>query len=212
MSISLTYFLYVYLLFVGYLIVNSHSFQILSNHFSLINHWLISRTYCASDFGLYDGHSSVLQGSIGIISTIFKFESNRIHASGINVSFIRNGYIHVLLNKKSIQSVSGKFSLYMSHNCSDSGVSAISKLKHLSLQQIFGLSVSHASYLKMRKDMIKSRMNIVIQIVILYDFFIRTCYVVNICFIVISTVGRNPFVYLLCGFFSRKLLRNDGTV
>lgn len=172
MSISLTYFLYVYLLFVGYLIVNSHLSQILSNHFSLINHWLISRTYCASDFGLYDGHSSVLQGSILMISTILKSESNRIHASGIKVFFIQKEYIHVLLNTKSIQFVSGKFSLYMSHSCSDSGVSATSKLKHLLLQQIFGLSVSHTSYLKTRKDVIKSRMNIVIQIVILYDFFI----------------------------------------
>ena len=109
----------------------------------------------------------------------------------------------------SIQLLSDIDSLYISHNWRDSGVSAISRLKQVLLQQIFGLSVSHASYLKMRKDMIKSRMNIVIQIVILYDFFIRTCYVVNICFIVISTVGRNPFVYLLCGFLSRKLLRNN---
>ena len=159
--------------FPRYLIVNSHFSQILRNHFSLINCWLISRTYCASAFGLYDGHSSVLQGFILMISTIFKSESNRIHASGINVFFIQNGYIHVLLNTKSIQFVSGKFSLYMSHSCSDSGVSAISRLKHFLLQQIFGLFVSHALYLKTRKDVIKSSINMMIQIVILVVFSMR---------------------------------------
>jgi hypothetical protein len=50
--------------------------------------------------------------------------------------------------------------------------SAISALKQVLLQQIFGFSISHASYLKIRKDVIKSKMNIVIQIVIFNDFFI----------------------------------------
>ena len=199
--ISHIYFLYVYVLFfIDYLIVNSHSSQIWNNHFSLINHWFISKTYCASDFGLYDGHSSVLQGSILIISTIFKSESIRIHASGINVFFIQKEYVHVLLNTKSIQFVSGKFFLYMSHSCCDSGVSAISRLKQLLLQQIFGFSVSHALYLNTRKERFKSRMNVIVQIIIFVDFFMWTCYVVNIFLVVISTVGRNPFVCLLCGF------------
>lgn len=146
--------------------------QICSSHFSLINHWLISKTYCASDLGLYEWHSSVLHGSIWIISTIFKFESNRIHASGINVFFIQNECIQFSSKMKSIQSLSDKNSLYISQSWRNSGVSAISRLKHVLLQQIFGFSVSHASYLKMRKDVIKIMMNRIIQIVILDDFFI----------------------------------------
>ena len=67
---------------------------------------------------------------------------------------------------KSIQSLSDRDSLYISHNWRDSGVFAISKLKHLLLQQIFGLSVSHASYLNTRKDMIKTKMNRIIQFII----------------------------------------------
>jgi hypothetical protein len=59
----------------------------------------------------------------------------------------------------------------MSHSWRDSGVSAISKSKHVLLQQILGFSVSHASCLKMRKDMVKIRMKMTIRIVILYDFF-----------------------------------------
>jgi len=72
---------------------------------------------------------------------------------------------------KSIQSSSDRCSLCISHNWRDSGVSAISRLKQALLQQIFGLSVSQASYFKMRKDVIKSGMNIVIQIIILVDVF-----------------------------------------
>ena len=72
---------------------------------------------------------------------------------------------------KSIQSSSDRCSLCISHNWRDSGVSAISRLKQLLLQQIFGFSISHASYLNMRKDMIESRINIMIQIVIFVDFF-----------------------------------------
>ena len=149
--------------------LSSHLSQILSNHFSLINRWLISRTYCASDFGLYDGHSSVLQGSIWIISTIFKSESNRIHARGIKVFFIQNEWAHILSKTKSIQSSSDSSFLYISHSWRNSGVAAISRLKQVLLQQIFGFSISHASYLKMRKDVIKIRM--MIQIVIFADFF-----------------------------------------
>jgi hypothetical protein len=73
---------------------------------------------------------------------------------------------------KSIQSLSDRDSLYMSQSWRDSGVLAISRLKHVLLQQIFGFSISHASYLKTRKDMIKNRINRIIQVVILYDFFI----------------------------------------
>ena len=162
-----------------------------------MSHWLISKTYWASAWGLYDVHGSDLHGSIWIISTIFKLESNRIHASGIKVFFIRNEYVHILLNMKSIQSSSDKLSLYISHNWRDSLLSAISRLKHMLSQQIFGLSFSHASYLKMRKDVIKSRMKMMIQIVILADFFMKSCYVVNIWLIVISTVGRNPYEFYI---------------
>jgi hypothetical protein len=73
---------------------------------------------------------------------------------------------------KSIQSLSDRDSLYMSQRWRDSGVFAISILKHVLLQQIFGFSVSHVSCLKMRKDMTKIIMNRTIQIVILDDFFI----------------------------------------
>ena len=72
---------------------------------------------------------------------------------------------------KSIQLLSGKYSLYMSQSWRDSGVSAISKLKHVLLQQIFGFSVSHVLYLNTRKEMIKIRMKTSIQIVIFDDFF-----------------------------------------
>ena len=150
---------------------NIHLSQTWSNHFSLINHWLISNTYCASDCGLYDGHSSVLQGSIRIISTIFNSESNRIHANGISVFFIQNEWAHILSKTKSIQSSSDSSSLYISHSWRNSGVAAISRLKQVLLQQIFGFSVSHASYLNMRKDTIESRMNIMIQIVNFVVFF-----------------------------------------
>lgn len=153
-------------------ILSLHLSQICSSHPSFINHWLISKMYWDSDLGLYDGHSSVLHGSIWIISTIFKSESNRIHASGIKVFFIQNEWIQLSSKIKSIQSSSDRDSLYISQSWRNSGVSAISKLKHVLLQQIFGFSVSHASYLKMRKDAIKIRMKKVIQIVILYDFFI----------------------------------------
>ena len=153
-------------------ILSLHLSQILSNHFSLINLWLISKTYCASDFGLYDGHCSVLHGSIWIISTIFRFESNRIHASGIRVFFIQKEWIQFSSKMKSIQSFSDKDSLYMSHSWRDSLSSAISRLKHVLLQQIFGFSVSHTSYLKTRKDIIKNRMKMIVQIVILDVFFI----------------------------------------
>ena len=146
--------------------------QICSSHFSLINHWLISKTYCASDFGLYEWHSSVLHGSIWIISTIFKFESNRIHASGINVFFIQNECIQFSSKMKSIQSLSDKNSLYMSHSWRDSLLSAISTLKQLLLQQILGFVFSHVLYLKMRKEMLKIRIKMIIQVVILDDFFI----------------------------------------
>ena len=151
--------------------INSHLSQILINHLSLI-HWLISRTYCASDCGLYVVHSSVSHGSIWIISTILKSESNRIHASGIKVFFIRNEYNHGLLYTNNIHSFCLKDSLYMSHNWRDVSLSAISKLKQLLLQQIFGVwfSVSHTPYLNTRNDMTKSRMNIIIQIVIFDDF------------------------------------------
>jgi hypothetical protein len=73
---------------------------------------------------------------------------------------------------KSIQSFSDKDSLYMSHSWRDSLSSAISRLKHVLLQQIFGFSVSHTSYLKTRKDIIKNRMKMIVQIVILDVFFI----------------------------------------
>jgi hypothetical protein len=59
----------------------------------------------------------------------------------------------------------------MSQSWRDSGVLAISRLKHVLLQQIFGSSVSHASYLNTRKEMIKSRINMIIQIVFFVDFF-----------------------------------------
>jgi hypothetical protein len=59
----------------------------------------------------------------------------------------------------------------MSHNWRDSGVSAISMLKQVLLQQIFGFSTSHASYLNMIKDVIKSKMNMMIQLVILVGVF-----------------------------------------
>lgn len=162
------------------MIFNSQLSQVCSNHFSLMSHWLISKTYFASDFGLYDVHGSDLHGSIWIISTIFKSESNRIHASGIKVFFIRKEWIQLSSKIKSIQSSSDKDSLYMSHNLRDSLSAAISKLKHILLQQIFGSSVSlyshvsysHASYLNKRKDMIKISMKIIIQIVIFDDFFI----------------------------------------
>jgi len=137
-----------------------------------MSHWLISKTYCASDWGLYEGHSSVLQGSIWIISTIFKSESNRIHASGIKVFFIRKEWTQFSSKTKSIQSLSDSDSLYISQSLRDSGVSAISRLKQVLLQQISRFSASHASYLKMRKDIIKNRIKIIIQIMILYDFFI----------------------------------------
>ena len=156
----------------GYKLINSHLSQIWSNHLLLINHWLISKTYWASDFGLYDGHCSVLHGSIWIISTIFRFESNRIHASGIRVFFIQKEWIQFSSKMKSIQSLSDKDSLYMSQSWRDSEVFAISRLKHVLLQQIFGFSVSHASYLKTRKNIIKNRIKIIVQIVILIDFFI----------------------------------------
>ena len=42
-------------------------------------------------------------------------------------------------------------------------MSAISKLKHLLLQQIFELSDSHASYLNTKKDIIKREINRIIQ-------------------------------------------------
>jgi len=151
---------------------NLHLSQVWSNHFSLINHWLISKTYWASAWGLYGGHSSVLQGFIWIISVILKFESNRIHASGINVFFIQNECIQLSSKTKSIQSLSDKDSLYMSHIWRDSGVSAISKLKHVLLQQIFGFSIFNVSYLNKRKEMINIRMKMIIQIVIFDDFFI----------------------------------------
>ena len=106
-----------------------------------------------------------------IISTIFNSESNRIHANGISVFFIRNEWVHTWSKMKSIQASSDRDSLYMSHNWRDSGVSAISRLKHVLLQHIFGLSVSQASYLNMRKDTIESRMNIMIQIVNFVVFF-----------------------------------------
>jgi hypothetical protein len=73
---------------------------------------------------------------------------------------------------KNIQSLSDRDFLYMSQRWRDSGVFSISILKHVLLQQIFGFSVSHASYLKIRKDMTKIIMNRIIQIVILDDFFI----------------------------------------
>ena len=66
---------------------------------------------------------------------------------------------------KSIQSSSDRCSLCISHNWRDSGVSAISMLKQVLLQQIFGFSVSHASYLNMIKDVMKSKMNMMIQLV-----------------------------------------------
>ncbi len=106
-----------------------------------------------------------------IISTIFNSESNRIHANGISVFFIRNEWVHTWSKMKSIQASSDRDSLYMSHNWRDSGVSAISRLKHVLLQHIFGLSVSQASNLNMRNDMIKSRMKMTIQIIILVDVF-----------------------------------------
>ena len=81
---------------------------------------------------------------------------------------------------KSIQFSSDRDSLYMSHNWRDSGVSAISMLKQVLLQQIFGSSVSQASYLNMRKDVIRSRMNMMIQIVIFSDFFMFDDLRVNI--------------------------------
>ena len=136
-----------------------------------MSHWLISRTYWASDFGVYDGHCSDSQGFIWIISTIFKSESSRIHASGINVFFIQNEWIQGSSYINNIQSSLGRDSLYISHNWRDSGVVAISRLKHVLLQQIFGFHVSHASYLNTRKDVITSRMKMIIQIVILDDFF-----------------------------------------
>ena len=117
-------------------------------------------------------HGSDLQGFMGMISTIFKFGSNRIHASGIMVFFIQKEWIQLSSKMKSIQLLSDRDSLYISHSWRNSGVSAISKLKQLLLQQIFGFPISHASYLKIRKDMIKIRINMIIQIVILYDFFI----------------------------------------
>ena len=175
---------------------NSHLSQICNSHFLLINHWLISKTYWALDWGLYEGHSSVLHGSIWIISTIFKSEFNRIHASGINVFFIQNECIQLSSKMKSIHSLSHRCSLYMSHNLIDSSSAAISRLKHVLLQQIFGSFVSQALYLKMRKDTIKIRMKMIIQIVILYDFFILSCYAVNLCLVVISAVGRNPKMYV----------------
>ena len=148
-----------------------HLSQIWSIHFSLMIHWLISKTYWDSDLGLYDGHSSVLHGSIWIISIIFKFESNRIHAKGIKVFFIRKEWIQLSSKMKNIHALSDRDSLYISQSWRNSGVFAISMLKQVLLQQIFGFSVSHASYLKMRNHVIKSRMKIIIQIVILYDFF-----------------------------------------
>ena len=162
------------------MIFNSQLSQVWSNHFSLMSHWLISKTYCASDFGLYDVHGSDLHGSIWIISTIFKSEFNRIHANGIKVFFIQNECFQLSSKMKSIQSSLGKDSLYMSHNLRDSLSAAISRLKHVLLQQIFGFSVSlyfhnscsHASYLKKRKDMIKISIKAIIQIVIFDDFFI----------------------------------------
>ena len=59
----------------------------------------------------------------------------------------------------------------MSQSWRDSGVSAISRLKQVLLQQIFGLSVSQASYLNTRKDVIRSRMKMTIQIIVLVDVF-----------------------------------------
>jgi hypothetical protein len=59
----------------------------------------------------------------------------------------------------------------MSHNLIDSLSAAISKSKHVLSQQIFGFSISHASYLKMKKDIIKNRIKMIIQIVILDVFF-----------------------------------------
>ena len=145
-----------------------------NNHFSLMSHWLISRMYWASEFGLYDGHCSVLHGSIWIISTIFKSESNRIQASGIKVFFIQNEWTQLSSKMKSIQSSSDRDSLYINQSWRDSEVSAISKLKQVLLQQILGVwfSISHASYLNTRKDTIKRRMNIMIQITIFLFFFI----------------------------------------
>ena len=161
--------------------INSQESQICNNHFSLINCWFISRTYRALDCGLYMGHSSVSQGSIWIISTMVKSESIRIHASGIKVFFIRKEYVHILSKMKSIQLLSGNDSLYINHNWRDSSLSAISKLKQVLLQHIFGdwFSVSHASYLKTIKDMIKIRINMIIQIVI-FDVFVMTCYLCGI--------------------------------
>jgi len=131
-------------------ILSLHLSQICSSHFSFINHWLISKTYWDSDLGLYDGHSSVLHGSILIISTIFKSESNRIHAKGIKVFFIRKEWIQLSSKMKNIHVLLDRDSLNMSQSWRNSGVSAISRLKHVLLQQILGFSVSHVSYLNIR--------------------------------------------------------------
>lgn len=151
---------------------SSHLSQIWSNHFSLINHWFISNTYCASDCGLYDGHSSVLHGSIGIISTTFKSESNRIHANGINVFFIQNEWIQTLSNTNNIQLLLGIDSLYISHNWREASVSAISILKQLLLQQIFCGFVFQVLFRNMKKDVIKISILTIIQMIFFADFFI----------------------------------------
>jgi hypothetical protein len=74
----------------------------------------------------------------------------------------------------------------------DSLSAAISMLKHVLLQQIFGSSVSsyslalysdvsfsHASYLNTMKDIIKIRKNKIVHIVILYDFFMFNVLLIN---------------------------------
>ena len=133
---------------------------------------MTSKTYFATDFGLYDGHSCVLQGFMRIISTIFSSESNRIPANGISVFFIQNEYVQTSSNINNIQLLSDIDSLYISHNWRDVSVSAISILKHLSLQHIFGYFGYCSSYLNMRKYVVVSIMIKVIQIIIIDDFFI----------------------------------------
>jgi hypothetical protein len=98
---------------------------------------------------------------------------------------------------KSIPLLLDNDALYINHNLRDSSSAAISRLKHVLLQQIFGFSDSHASYLNTRKDEIRIRMNIIIQSVIFVVLFMRTFYVVNICLVVISTVDEIHFCFLM---------------
>jgi hypothetical protein len=94
--------------------------------------------------------------------------SIRIPANGIKVFFIQKEYTHSLSKMKSIQLSSGKDSLYISHNWRDSLLSAISKLKQLLLQQIFG-----DLFLNMKKHAVRTSISSIIQIIIFNDFFIR---------------------------------------